>query len=230
MPPGKPNKIVSAFQDKRIMPSNRFCLKALAFAALLAAGHATAQDDPWYSGLSSGFWGVGASVGFRSAVPGLFNPGSASAEGLSALKQFGGYRFTDAIAIEGAQTSFGPSGAACGGDPLTGDTYRSCYGSAWSLSGVATLPVRSGLSLHGRLGLHYWQKGIGDEMAGSTHRGTEDLGRVMGFGVSYELSRAVTFHADSERYSDMTGSGGTGPGAGLGLDSSVHSIGLSIKF
>jgi hypothetical protein len=85
------------------------------------------------------------------------------------------------------------------------------------------------LSLHGRLGLHYWQKGMGDE-ASPAHRGIDDLGRVLGFGVSYEVSRSVTFHADSERYSDFTGGGGTSPGASLGLDASVHSIGLSIRF
>jgi hypothetical protein len=207
------------------MPSKRFCLKALALAAVLAPGPVAAQDDPWYGGVGAGSWGVGKSLGLRGSLPGTLS--LSGSDSLSTVTQFGGYRVTDAIAIEGAQTSYGLSGPACGGDPLTGD-YRACYGSAWSVAGVAAMPI-SGLSLYGRLGLHYWQTGSGlDE--GPGHRNAEDLGRVLGVGMSYELNRAVTFHAESERYSDLSGGNGTGPGSALGLDSSVHSIGLSIKF
>ena len=210
------------------MPTNRSCLKALALAAMLGFGSVCAQDDPWYSGIQSG-WGPGNSLGFRGSLPGESPMGGVSPESLAAHKQFGGYRFTDAIAIEGTQTSYGLSGTACGGDSLAADAYRSCYGSAWSLAGIATLPFNSGLSLYGRLGLHYWQKTTLDDVSPAGRRGLDDLGSVLGVGVSYELSRAVTFHAESERYSDLF-SNGAGPGQNLGLDASVHSIGLSIKF
>ncbi len=210
------------------MPTNRSRLKALALAALLGVGSVCAQDDPWYSGIRSG-WGPGNSLGFRGSLPGESSMGGASPESVAAHKQFGGYRFTDSIAIEGMQSSYGLSGPACGRDSLAGDAYRSCYGSEWSLAGIATLPFHSGLSLYGRLGLHYWQKTALDDVSPAGRHGLDDLGSVLGVGVSYELSRAVTFHAESERYSDLF-SNGTGPGQNLGLDASVHSIGLSIKF
>jgi len=210
------------------MPTNRFCLKAIALAAMLGAGYVCAQDDPWYSGIRSG-WGPGNSLGFRGALPGESAMGGVSPDSLATHMQFGGYRFTDSLAIEGIQTSYGLSGPACGSDSLSGDASRSCYGSAWSLAGIATLPVRSGLSLYGRLGLHYLQKSAFDDVSPSGRRGLDDVGSVLGVGVSYELSRAVTFRAESERYSDLF-SNSAGPGQNLGLDASVHSIGLSIKF
>jgi len=89
----------------------------------------------------------------------------------------------------------------------------------------------SGLSVYGKLGLHYWQRGFQEEASG--HHSTEDpgsFGKVYGIGLSYGLTKSITVHAESERYSELIGNGASGPSAGLGLDSSVHSIGLSIKF
>lgn len=215
-----------------MMPTFRPSLKAVAVAALaVAAGAVCAADEVvhWYNGQSTGFWGLNNSIGFRGALPGMFGiPGSNSPEGLSAQKQYGGYRLSETFAIEGAQTSFGLNGSACSGDPLTAEAFRSCYGAAWSLSGVATLPFESGLSFYGRLGLHYWQKGAQEETI--NRRSLNDLGQVLGIGFSYELSKSVTFHAESERYTDLSGRNDTGPGSNLGLDASVHSIGLSIRF
>ncbi len=76
--------------------------------------------------------------------------------------------------------------------------------------------------------MHYWQNGSQDE--GARHRALDDLGTVYGVGLSYEFSKAVTFRAESERYSDLSGNNGNGLGSGVGLEASVHSIGLSIKF
>ena len=213
------------------MPTLHCPLKVFVLAALIAAGGSVfaQKEDIWYAGYSSGFWGLGDSVGFRGSLPGAFGLPGGSLEGLSTSRNFSGYRVSDSFAIEGAQTSFGVSGSACGGDPLTGDLYRSCYGSAWSVSGVATIPFRSiGLALFGRMGMHYWQNGSQDEGAG--YRSINDLGAVYGLGLSYEYSKSVTFRAESERYTDLAGNNGNGPGSNIGLDASVHSIGLSIKF
>ena len=215
------------------MPTPDSSLKTLVLIGLLATGAAVfAQSgDQWYGGHSTGFWGLSESVGVRGALPGMFNPPGTSPESLNAQRQYGGYRITDAFAIEGTQTNFGPSVSACSGDSLAGDSYRSCYGAAWSLSGVATLPFQSGLSLYGRLGLNYRQKGFQEE-AGN-HRYSDEPGgisKVYGVGLSYGLTKSITVHAESERYSELIGNGASGFSAGLGLDSSVHSIGLSIKF
>ncbi len=208
-------------------------LKTIALSALLAVSGAWAApgDDlvHWYGGQSNSFWGLSNSVGVRGTLPGAFSPPGSNAESLNALRQYGGYRISDAFAIEGAQTQF--SGNAAGCDPnLGGEANHACANAAWSLSGIATLPVASGLSLYGKLGLHYWQRGFQDE---SAHRNADEpggLGKVYGVGLSYDLSKSVTFHAESERYSELAGHNATGPNASVGLDSSVHSIGLSVKF
>jgi hypothetical protein len=215
------------------MPTLDASLKTLALAVLVAAGGAVfAQSaDQWYGGHSTGFWGLSESVGVRGALPGMFNPPGTNPDSLNAIRQFGGYRISNAFAIEGSQTQFGHNVSACNGDQGTSDPYHSCYGAAWSLSGVATLPFQSGLSLYGRLGLHYWQKGFQEE-AGA-HRNSDEpgsIGKVYGIGLSYGLTKSITVHAESERYSELIGNGTSGPSAGFGLDSSVHSIGLSIKF
>lgn len=207
-------------------------LKALVLAILLAAGPtAFAQEnDPWYGGRYTGFWGLNDSVGVRGDLPGAFNPPGTNSESLNALRQFGGYRLSSAFAIEGSQTQFSSSSSSCNGGPGTGDNHA-CYGAAWSLSGVATLPFQSGLSLYGRLGLHYWQKGFPDE--GNGHHNVDESGgfsKVYGLGLSYGVTKSITVHAESERYSELPGNNLSGSSTAFGLDSSVHSIGLSIKF
>lgn len=194
--------------------------------AVAGAGIASAQEDPWYSGISSGLIGPGSSLGFRGSLPGMFAPGAAGAEAFTAQRQYGGYRLNDIFAIEGAQTRYG-NGDGCVGEPAIGESYRPCLGSTWSLAGVATF--ESGLSLFGRLGLHYRQLNPQEETYGIARRSADDLGKVLGVGVSYEYSKRVTLHAESDYYSEFSG-GGNGPRAGLGLDATVHSIGLSIKF
>ena len=211
-----------------MMPTHSTSLKTLAFAALVIAGATVhAQDDEsWYGGRKAGFWGLTDSVGVRGALPGTFNPPGTNSESFNALKQYGGYRISRAFAIEGSQTQFGSgSSSACNGDTVD----RACYGSAWSVSGVATLPFQSGLSLHGKLGLNYWQRGFQDD---AVHRNSDEpggIGKVYGIGLSYGLTKAITLHAESERHTELIGNAAIGPGA-YGLDSSVHSIGLTIKF
>ncbi|HVY06586.1 MAG TPA: hypothetical protein VHB46_11470 [Burkholderiales bacterium] len=214
----------------RIMPTPGFSLKTFAFAALAAgAGAVCAQgDDQWYGGQKAGFWGLSDSVGVRGPLPGKFNPPGTSSESLNAFRQYGGYRISNAFAIEGSQTQFGSSMSACNGD---NDAAHNCYGSAWSLAGVATLPFQSGLSLHGKLGLHYFQRGLPDETGSRRYMDEPGgVGKVYGIGMSYGLTKAITLYAESERYSELSGGTASGFSAGYGLDSSVHSIGLSIKF
>lgn len=210
------------------MPALHSALKTLVPAVLAtAACCAFAQDTDWYAGQSSGFWGLNESVGVRGALPGMFNPPGSNPESLNALRQFGGYRLSSAFAIEGSQTQFGSGSSGCNGDADS----RSCFGTGWSLAGVATLPFQSGLSLFGRLGLHYWQKGFQDD--GTGRHNADDpggFGKVYGVGLSYGLTKAITVHAESEHYSELPGNNFSGSSPGFLLDSSVHSIGLSIKF
>ena len=184
------------------------------------------NSDPWYSGQSSGFWGVSESIGFHGVLPPGFGL-AAHSEGLSAVRQLGGYRISDSLSIEGMQTSFGLKGSACGGDVSSGAI--GCLGSAWSLAGVATLPLESGFALYGRFGLHFWKPGLLDEQAGPN--GTADRRTVYGMGMRYGLTRSITLHAESEFHNEFYGASSVGLRLSPGLfDSSVHSIGLSINF
>jgi hypothetical protein len=205
------------------MPS----LKAVAAAAMLAATVAAhAQEDPWYSGIRSD-WGVGNSLGFRGALPGQYSMSRNGTENPAPQQQYGGYRFTESLAIEGSQTSYGLQSGGCSGNNTVSDP-RTCYGSALSVAGVASLPIlQSGLSVYGRLGLNYWQKG-GSQEDLLYSRYADDVGGVLGVGVAYELSRKVTLHAESEHYNELPFGGSQRQN--LGLDANVHSIGLSIKF
>ena len=220
-----------------IMTTLDISLKTLALSALFAAGGASAALpggpplEQWYGGQSTGFWGLSSSVGVRGALPGAFSPPGSNSESLNALRQYGGYRISDAFAIEGAQTQFGANAAGGCESSGVGEANLACSHSAWSLSGVASVPVTSGLSLYGKLGLQYWQRGF--QEPDPAHRNADEpgsLGKVYGVGLSYDLNKSVSFHAESERYSELGGNNATGPNASVGLDSSVHSIGLSIKF
>lgn len=213
------------------MPTWKPMLKTLAVLTLCASAlsaHADPQD--WYGGTLSGSWGPGSSLGLRGALPAAFGMTVGSNNGVDGdVALFSGYRVTDALAIEGAQALFGTSGSGCEADPLGWDTRGNpCTGSAWSLSGVATLPFESGLAIYGRMGLRYVQKGGWDEAFSGGKM--EDLASVYGIGLSFDLSRSVTVHAESEYYADIPGTTGNYSGNGLGLSTNVHSIGLSIKF
>lgn len=209
-------------------------LKTLALSALFAVSSAgaTPPGEPplahWYGGQNNGFWGLSSSVGVRGALPGAFSPPGSNSDSLNALRQYGGYRISDAFAIEGSQTQFGKNTVGCesGGN----EANLACSHSAWSLSGIASVPVTTGLSFYGKLGLHYWQRGFPDDVARRNADDPGNLGKVYGVGLSYDFSKSVSLHAESERYSELAGSNSSGPNGSVGLDSSVHSIGLSIKF
>lgn len=202
----------------------------IALSAYFAAGLASAAgiEDAWYSGLRPGFWGLSESVGWNTRLPGMSNFPGASLESLRAQRQYGGYRISNAFAIEGTQMA--SIEAACADVP-GGSARTVCSGAAWSLSGVATLPFQSGLSVFGRLGLHYQHQPYSNDGNGQDPASEQGaINTLYGIGMNYDLTKSITFHAESERYSELTGRGKYLSDDGLRIDSSVHSIGLSIKF
>jgi hypothetical protein len=191
---------------------------------------AWAEDGEWFEGRASGFWGLSADTGvFEGAISkfGLSSIGG-RVEEPQIDKLYSGYRFNELFAVEGAQTSLKLPPSACSHDILSSDLARSCHGASWSVSGVATLPFQEGLSFYGRLGMQYWGNQTGIERS-AVLPSLQDLGTTVGFGISYEFRKHMYLHADTERYSELGGLG-LRPGRGVGLDSSVHSIGLSIRF
>jgi opacity protein-like surface antigen len=212
-----------------MMPMSKPSFKRVALAVVICAAPAYAQDnEAWYYGQSTSFWGLKESIGIRGPLPYASGITGTGPESLTALRQYGGYRLSESFAVEGAQTSFGIRSAACNAGAYSVETPGACYGAAWSLSGVATLPFESGLSLYGRIGLHNWRGGKSEDIYG--RRALDDIGRVYGVGLHYGVSKSVTLHAETEYYTDLAGNGTNGRGPGLGLDASVHSIGLSVKF
>jgi OmpA-like transmembrane domain len=205
--------------------SARFFAAGFLGCSLIGGSPLLAQDGAhWYGGFESGFWTVTESIGFRGVLPKGFGL-SAGLESLSASRQFGGYRFSDLLAVESAQTQFGSKGLDC---DAAGSGGPGCLGSAWRVSGLATVPFASGISLYGRVGLHRWQSNAAED---PPNRSLADLARTHGMGLRYGLSRSVTLHAESEYFSDIDSVGGIGLRLNPGpIDTSVHSIGLTVRF
>ncbi len=214
------------------MKTDRFALTGL--VALLSgvwmAGVA-AEEGTWYQGQSSGFRGLSPDSQIFEGALGMFglSPFGGPVEGPLIDKHYTGYRFSDLFALEGAQSQLSLSPGGCHTDRLAGDLAAPCHGAAWSVTGVATLPFEEGLSLYGRLGMQYWQPG-GTGEGLPWRNGAADVGATYGIGVSYEFRKDWYLHAESERFSELSQGTGLRLDRGLGLDSAVHSIGLSVRF
>lgn len=211
---------------------NSFRTACQLVVALLGATSlcASADSGEWFEGRATGFWGLSADTGVFEGALSKFGPSlhAGRVDEPQIDKQYSGYRFNELFAVEGAQTSLKLPAAACGNDALLTDLSRPCHGASWSVSGVATLPFQEGLALYGRLGMQYWHGQNGIEQSAALPS-LQDLGTTYGFGISYAFRKDMFLHADSERYSELGGIGFR-PGRGVGLDTSVHSIGLSIRF
>lgn len=202
-----------------------------AFACSVFAVSATAENGDWYAGASNGFRGLSAnSQAFEGALS-KFGPSlySGRLDEPVIEKHYTGFRFNDLFAIEGLQSQLAAPVHICGNDTLSGDLAGTCHGAAWSVSGVAMLPLNEGLSFYGRLGLQYLQQNNNGESRLSWPN-AQDMGATYGIGVSYEFRKDWYVHAESERFSEAGRGTGLRFEPGLGLDNTVHSIGLSIRF
>ncbi|HZP92620.1 MAG TPA: outer membrane beta-barrel protein [Burkholderiales bacterium] len=201
----------------------------LGFAGMVACATAVAHDGDSPDSRTGGARGSPYPIQVFEGAAGSFglSPLKGWGEDLLVDKRVGSYRFTDLFAVEGTQTNLSLPSSGCRNDPLSKDLARSCSGAAWSLSGVATLP--QGFSVYGKLGLQYLQtNGMQDRPFNRAF--PQEVGTSYGIGLSYEFRKDWFLHAESERFSDIAGGVGLRPPEGGPLDSSVHSIGLSIRF
>jgi len=208
-------------------------VQATALLSVLACpGPLLAQGGEWYEGRTSGFWGLSPDSQVFEGAIGKFGLSAFGGQVDEPLieKQYGGYRITDLLAVEGARSTLSLPAGSCGYDSLTSDLDRPCHGAAWSLTGVATLPFQEGLSLYGRLGLQYWENNGRADGSLLRFGQQQDLGTMYGVGMSYEFRKDWYLHLDLERYSDLTGGLGLRPGSEVGLRTSINTIGLSIRF
>jgi hypothetical protein len=202
-------------------------------ASLIVGGTALgyAQGGDWYEGKTKGFWGLSPdSQVFEGAISkfGLSTFGG-RVEEPAIEKQYSGYRFSDLFSVEGAKTSLSLPASGCRYDSITTDLDNACHGASWTLTGVATLPFHEGLSLYGRLGMQYWENNSRPDSA-LMRWGQQDVGTMLGLGLSYQFRKDWYLHMDVERYSDLSQGLGLRPSSGVGLDTSIHTIGFSVRF
>jgi hypothetical protein len=157
-------------------------LTAVVILGLMSAPRSHAEDDGFYGGrsLAAGVPPMGATDKAQLAL----QPGSvalgADAAHLGGERIFGGYRFGQGFALEGAHTRFGAPAATQGIETL-------------SVAGVGSLPLTDSLTLVTRFGFHHPDaSGPGNNLSSS------DAGVLYGLGLSLQLAEDVELRARSE--------------------------------
>lgn len=101
----------------------------------------------------------------------------------------GDMRVSPFVSLELGYQNFGGSGER----PVFTDT------TAWSLSGLLSLPLDSGLAPYARLGQMFWATTDSPGDLSSSPDGTHDL--YYGLGLRYGLADQLNLHFDYERFS-----------------------------
>ena len=107
-------------------------------------------------------------------------------------------------------------------------SHSDCNTSILTFSSTAEMPLQTGFSLFGRLGLKYFQK----DNAGNIdllRLNLNDIGATFGFGLKFELKKDWFLKAESEGFADQR-LDFMGIGSSLILSEPKHSIGLSVRF
>jgi len=183
----------------------KFTFAVVTVAGLVGAAPAFAGDPGWYL-----LGGIGQTTGGDSGQSAVDNAlTSAGASGFSSnlntptlYKLEGGYQFDKNWALEGGYLgSNNTNYSAVGGNLLAPATASASFG-GWNLTGVGILPLGSGLSLLGKLGVANMQESAtasGGGYSASTGGSKNDL--TYGIGVKYDFSNAVFVRADLDSYS-----------------------------
>lgn len=128
---------------------------------------------------------------------------------------YGGYKFSEFLAIEGGYVNFIDSygSADIVGDPAIGKLHLSERTHAWKLGGVGAFPVWQDLSVIGKLGVNHWNsriKAINITPAGGAL--SEGLGETVflrdksgtgiyyGLGMDWALDKNFSLRLEAERF------------------------------
>ncbi len=169
---------------------------ALVCAALLGAAAAHAQ------GLI-----VGGSIG-QSRYKGDAVGGLSTDRSDSGGKIYGGYQFSPNLGVELGYATLGEFSSAAG----------TVKGSGSYVDAVGTLPLGSGFSLLGRVGLFNGK--LENSFAGGSDKGTN---AKFGAGVQYDFSTHLGLRGEWERYRfDASGNSNA--------NTDLYSIGLNYRF
>lgn len=190
---------------------------------------ALADNSRWYGGRSDGQWQL--VTGNASTLSTLSRLGlshsTASSEGQSAVRFFGGYQLNDLLSVEGAHTSLGLAPDGCFNNNSTAALQDACLGNAISMSAVSNVPVGDVWKMYGRMGLHAWQPGAPTLKWGTLGHASGEYGHVYGLGLSYTPMQNVTLRMESERYTHITS---LDSGAEADGGAQVQSVTLSVHF
>lgn len=146
----------------------------------------------------AGFY-IGGAVGqarWKDACSGVSGPDITCEDTDMAWKILGGYRINRYFSAELGYVDLGKSPANFSGftDDITAQ--------AWELSAIASLPIATGLSIYGRLGIYrayVEEKGSFDTVKNSNNDAT------YGVGVGYKFTRTLGIRGEWQRYADVGG-------------------------
>jgi OmpA-OmpF porin, OOP family len=183
-----------------------FKLTTLALVTTLAAPVTLAQDAGWYTGFNIGR--SRSDVDGAAIVSGLNSAGFATNSFDKDKREIGwkglaGYKFSPRIAVEGSYFDLGTFSFSAGTQPPAGqraDINLRGFG----LDVVGNLGLTESLSLIGRAGVHSMRVGqvFGTNMPAGGFVDSNDRsarGKV-GLGLQYQVTDAVAFRAEMERY------------------------------
>ena len=162
-------------------------------ATILAAPLASAQQ--YYLGGSFG----SSDADDGNAMPDLITSGTVDG-GDSGTKLFGGYRFTQNIALELAYVDLGKLSYSGLFGPLT-VTNGTVKTSGFAVSAVGLLPLNQGFSLFGKAGVFSWEAKARDITGGAPFAALEDGSDLfIGLGAAFDVTRNFSVRAEWELY------------------------------
>lgn len=178
---------------------------------------------------ASAQWYVGAGVGSSnlSGVDGSAGIAPASLTGVdgnkTSSKFFGGYQITPNWGVE---AQYGNLGSRTGSVRLAGASLGTITSKAtqMSLAGTGTLPLASGFSLMGKLGVTSNKNNISG-LGGSSSDSVSGL--LVGLGVSYSLTPAASLRLEIENFGKVSKDNGA---SGSAIRASNVSLGLAYAF
>lgn len=176
-----------------------FTACALAAAALLAA-----------PAFAQGYIGGGFGSSKLTGVDGDGYTGGNTSKGL--VKIYGGYQITPSWGVEAQYADLGRRTLA-----LAGVNVGSFGISQMSIAGTGTLPLGSGFSLLGKLGVS------SSRPTGSGVSGNSKTSALIGFGAAYSITPALSARVEYEDFGKL------GDQSNNGVNNSVRANGYSIS-
>ncbi len=181
-------------------------LTTLAVVTALAIPPAMAQDSGWYTGLNIGR--SRSDIDGAAIVNGLNSAGFATNSFDKDKREVGwkglaGYSFSPRIAVEGSYFDLGTFNFNAGTVPAGGQSANINL-RGFGLDLVGNMPLTESLSIIGRAGVHNMRVGqvFGTNMPAGGFVDSNDRSArgKAGLGLQYQVSDAVSFRAELERY------------------------------